>query len=226
MWFAALRGAHEQWTAFNVCDGQMPAQVEDFHAYIIPGSHYSCRDESLAWLPGLLDFVRDCHASSARHDVRLFASCFGCQASALALGGVVGDNPRQRFEFGVKSIRIEPAFYEQRVSLEDEGPATLKMIESHSECVLELPCGGRRLASSAACRNEMFAVGDHVLAVQCHPELEAADAMRIIFPALMKKSRLSTSEAQRAVASMDESLDNAWLMKVVKRFLAAPRAAT
>ena len=222
MWFAPLRGAGEHWSAFDVCGGELPARVEDYDGYVIPGSHHSCRDESLTWLPGLLDFVRDCHASSLGSDVRVFASCFGCQVAALALGGRVDANPSRRFEFGVESIRIEATFYEQCFAPADGWPGDLKMIESHGECVVDLPPGARRLASSRSCHNEMFAVGDRLLAMQCHPELVAADAMRIIFPALMESSRLSATQAERAVASMDEALGSAWLMGVVERFLKAP----
>jgi GMP synthase-like glutamine amidotransferase len=71
-----------------VKDGVLPASPGEFDGYVITGSPASVNDDSLPWVRQLLEFIRAVHA--ARQP--LVGLCFGHQAVARALGGLVARN--------------------------------------------------------------------------------------------------------------------------------------
>ncbi|MHC1651835.1 glutamine amidotransferase [Stenotrophomonas maltophilia] len=92
--------------------------------------------------------------------------CLGAQLMARALGASVAPS-------GGKEIGFSPLL------LTDEGQRSpllalqgIPVLHWHGEA-FELPTGARRLASTPACRHQAFAIGNHALALQCHPELDA-----------------------------------------------------
>ncbi|MEG0185179.1 MAG: glutamine amidotransferase [Stenotrophomonas sp.] len=92
--------------------------------------------------------------------------CLGAQLMARALGAQVAPT-------GGKEIGFAPLL------LTDEGQRSpllalqgIPVLHWHGEA-FELPAGARRLASTPACRHQAFAIGNHALALQCHPELDA-----------------------------------------------------
>lgn len=92
--------------------------------------------------------------------------CLGAQLMATALGARVAPS-------GGKEIGFAPLL------LTDEGQRSplhalqgIPVLHWHGEA-FELPAGARRLASTPACRHQAFAIGNHALALQCHPELDA-----------------------------------------------------
>ena len=107
---------------------------------------------------------------------RLYGGCFGCQIIADALGGKVGYNPspdeRKRFALLAETILIpdpeeftSPAARDLAASMTTKSP---KVIVSHGDCVLEMPEGSVKIASSASCNHEIFLAGQHlnILGVQ------------------------------------------------------------
>lgn len=92
--------------------------------------------------------------------------CLGAQLMARALGASVSPS-------GGKEIGFSPLL------LTDEGQRSpllalqgIPVLHWHGEA-FELPTGACRLASTPACRHQAFAIGNHALALQCHPELDA-----------------------------------------------------
>ena len=57
------------------------------------------------------------------------------------------------------------------------GARPLYALESHGDCVTALPPGAVLLASSATAAVELWALGDTLLASQCHPELALQDVV-------------------------------------------------
>ena len=98
------------------------------------------------------------------------AFCFGHQLIAQALGGAVG---RAAAGWGVgvhtwKVVRDE--------SWMRPAKREFRLLASHQDQVKTLPSGARLLASSKFCPHAAFAVGEHMLAVQGHPEFTKAYA--------------------------------------------------
>jgi GMP synthase (glutamine-hydrolysing) len=58
-------------------------------------------------------------------------------------------------------------------------PKSSVVLHWHRE-TFALPVGAIRLASSEACRNQAFAIGDHVLALQFHLETTPAGAAQLV----------------------------------------------
>jgi len=92
--------------------------------------------------------------------------CLGAQLVARALGASVTP-------MGAKEIGFAP------LSLTDAGLASplralvgIPVLHWHGES-FTLPDGAQRLAATPACAQQAFAIGHHLLALQCHPEVDA-----------------------------------------------------
>jgi GMP synthase-like glutamine amidotransferase len=152
--FAALLQAERpEWrvSAFSVKDGAFPADGARFDGWIITGSPASVHD-SAAWVGRLFGLIREIVARGAP----LFGACFGHQAIAVALGGVVGDNPGG-WVFGAVQTEIEGA--------------QIRLYAAHREQVLTMPEGAIALGGNADCAVGSFAIGSNVLTTQYHPEM-------------------------------------------------------
>ena len=205
-WIDLLQRSGEVWQSCRVWAGELPGAPDAYDGYVLTGSHHSVNDAAQSWLAPLFEFVRDAAAAESR----VFGACFGLQVIATALGGRVENNPDGRFVFGSERIR-----FAGRSHLGE----ALTLLESHAEQATALPPGARRLASSASAENEMFAIGDHVLAVQFHAEFTPAMMLGKILPRLREDGRLDRDEEARALASLDARLDSAHFIAEIRRFL-------
>jgi GMP synthase (glutamine-hydrolysing) len=113
-------------------------------------------------------------AEAARAGTFVLGICYGHQLLAQGLGGAVGPNPRGREMGTVKLDRTPGTRDDPLLGVLDD--ASL-VHTTHVECVLELPPGARRLATTRLDRNQAFAVGPRAWGVQYHPEFDA-DVMR------------------------------------------------
>lgn len=93
----------------------------------------------------------------------IFGICLGAQLVARALGARV-------YPAGVRELGFSP------IALTDAGRASClaafadgDVLHWHGD-TFDLPAGAVHLASSARCRHQAFAFGEHVMAVQFHPE--------------------------------------------------------
>ena len=121
------------------------------------------------WLPRALDTMAELHAKSRA----TFASCWGFQAMAQALGGTVITD-RNRAEVGTAWVElthegeVDPVF----------GPLgkRFRVPIGHEDIVTEIPKSASLLASSDLVKNQAFVFMDKpIYATQFHPELNRAD---------------------------------------------------
>jgi GMP synthase (glutamine-hydrolysing) len=129
--------------------------------------HYSAASES-PWLERSLDALRDLH----RLAKPTFASCWGFQAMAWAMGGRCIHDP-EFAELGTIELqlteagRADPLF--GSLPPEFDGQA------GHQDYVVDLPDDAVHLASSAKVRNQAFQfAGKPIYCTQFHPELDCA----------------------------------------------------
>lgn len=160
---------------FDLLSGAPTAgQIDAADVVLLGGSG----DHSVArggpWLPAALDAMVGLYEAAKP----TFASCWGFQAMARALGGeVVTDH--ERAEVGAIPLHLTEAGKADPVF----APLGERFFgqSGHEDVVLTLPDGAVLLASSERVENEAFRFeGKPIYCTQFHPELAAADlVMRI-----------------------------------------------
>ncbi|KAK1323761.1 hypothetical protein QJS10_CPA02g01626 [Acorus calamus] len=164
------------------------------------------------WIPRLSDALRSLH----RFNKKLLGICFGHQILARALGGKTG-RASVGWEIGIKQLQIDSKMMSQIYGLEMS--PTLNVIESHRDQVLSVPPSAIVLASSEKTEIEMFAVGDCVLGIQCHPEF-SKDVMLDIIHCRLSGDAFSAEVANEAIGSLEKHQpDQQPLQLLCKRFL-------
>jgi GMP synthase-like glutamine amidotransferase len=150
---AMIRSVRPDWrvSVFAVKDRVFPPEGARFDGWLITGSPASVHDGA-PWIDRLKALIRQLDADRQP----TFGACFGHQAIAEALGGRVGENPGG-WVFGLTETEMEGA--------------PIRLYGSHIQQVLELPPEARVTGGNADCPIGSFAVGDHILTTQYHPEM-------------------------------------------------------
>lgn len=178
------------WTLIRVDEREkVPGDPRAFSGIVCMGGPMSVNDD-LDWIPGVLGLVRQAVGA----EVPVLGHCLGSQLMARALGGTVTTTPVKEIGWG-------------HVDVADNDVARhwfgdLRGFESfhwHGE-TFTIPPGATRLASSAHCANQAFALGPH-LAMQCHVEM-TAELIRAWCRSA--KQDLDASQSSPGVQSADE----------------------
>lgn len=144
-----------EFEVFSVKDGIFPASL-DFDGLLITGSPASVHDGA-DWIAKLEALVRDAIAQK----IPMFGACFGHQVIARALGAEVKYNP-EGWVVGQITTEFTP-----------DGKR-YPIYAVHKEQVTTLPDGARTVARTHGCEIAGFAIEDHVLTTQYHPEMSEA----------------------------------------------------
>lgn len=155
----AQRGALLRTTRWYAGDSA-PA-LETFDALIIMGGPMSVNDEvEHPWLIEEKDVVR----RAIRQGMPVLGICLGAQLIASALGArVYPGREREIGWFAIEGLEPGPGAY--------RFPAQISVLHWHGE-TFDLPAGARRLARSAICENQAFCIGERVVGLQFHLEME------------------------------------------------------
>ncbi|NQW11006.1 MAG: type 1 glutamine amidotransferase [Alphaproteobacteria bacterium] len=193
--FEALLGPRlpeARFTAEAAIDGELPKSVDDHDVYILTGSPYGVY-EDVPWIPPLEAFVREAVAA----DKVVIGGCFGHQLVAQALGGrVVKSDKGWGLGVHVHSlVNREPWM--------TGGPDAPHVVVSHQDQVIDPPPGAVVLATSDFCPNAMLRIGDRVLTLQGHPEMNLATVDRLLE---MRRDGLSPEGYAASRASLDDPL--------------------
>lgn len=171
--FARALGCHpERIAVFDVLTTSLTVRdLDRFDMILLGGSgHYSAAGEG-PWLERALDSLRLVHGAGKP----TFASCWGFQAMARAMGGgVIHDLTRA--EVGTHKLFLTDAGRDDPVfgPLGESFPVQM----GHGDCVDRLPPGATLLASSERLRNQAYRFeGLPVYCTQFHPELNRRDML-------------------------------------------------
>lgn len=142
------------------------------------------------WLPAALATMATLYETSKP----TFASCWGFQAMARALGGEVVTD-RARAEVGAAWLELTPEGQSDPVF----GPLErrFQVLIGHQDIVTALPVGATRLASSELVENEAFRFdGKPIYCTQFHPELSRADIVERLaaYPSYLSLTDAATLE--------------------------------
>ncbi len=162
----ALNCRADQIRVFDLLSGvPTVAQLDQVDVVLLGGSGDYSVAEGGDWMPPALEAMRELYDLAKP----TFASCWGFQAMAKALGGdVVTD--MDRAELGTVEVELtevgrgDPLF----APLGDKFLAPM----GHQDCVVRLPPGAKLLASSQKVENQAFCFPDRpIYCTQFHPEL-------------------------------------------------------
>lgn len=210
---------------FEVVDdeagGVAPKTLAGHAALAILGGEMSANDD----LPGLRRaeaLVR----GAVRDGVPTIGHCLGAQLMARALGARVALSPAPEIGWQPLQVLDGPA---AAAWLGAPGPRTV--FQWHHEA-FELPPGASRLAASAACPQQAFALGPH-LALQFHVEVDAEKLQRwsldtdARWDAALRRHPASVQDgaAMRAGAALHLAAQQALADRCYTRWIAACGAA-
>lgn len=197
-----LRAVRPDWqvSSFAVKDGVFPDPQARFDGWLITGSPASVHD-GMPWIDQLKGLIRKIEAQKTP----LFGACFGHQAIAEALGGKVGDNPGG-WVFGLTETTMEGA--------------PIRLYAAHTEQVTQLPDGAVALGGNADCAFGSFAIGDHVLTSQYHPEMTHGFITALIEECA---SALPPDVITKARASLAGRADSVRIAERIARFFEGKR---
>ena len=187
-----------------------PSRLDSIDVVFVGGAGGYSVCDSQPWLLRALDGLR------LLYDLRqpVFASCWGFQAIARALGGEVVHAP-EHAEVGTHLLRLTEAGKQD--PLFGELPESFWAQMGHEDRVETLPPKAIRLASSVLTQNQAYTFADWpVYATQFHPELTADDVTRRVrqYPDYLKLTTgLTLDEFQQRTFDSPESA------ALIRRFL-------
>ncbi len=164
--------------------GPLPS-LDGVDHVIVLGAVWSVYEDRISeWIGAELDWIRQADAAG----VPVLGICFGAQALTAALGGQVERAPRM--EIGWTTVEtLEPDVIE-------EGP----WLEFHGDVCLPPP-GARLLARNELCV-QAFSIGRH-LAVQFHPEVDAAQLRRWLSPEARAEAEAVGQDPEKLIAQTE-----------------------
>ena len=197
---------------YDAINGELPADLYECDAWIATGSKYSVNDD-YQWIRDLEDFVRRVAASS----VPFVGVCFGHQLIASALGGLVVQSERG-WGVGVKEVEIAKG-----LEWADPGVESYRVLTSHADQVEVLPTGARVIGWNEHCPVSMMGIGDTILGIQGHPEMEPALTEALIRDRL--GSAIPEETALAGLESFERDPENKmladWMLRFINQALSA-----
>ncbi len=168
----ALRSAPEQIRTYDLLSGvPTRAQLDQVDVVLLGGSGDYSVAEGGPWLPAALEAMRELYDWSKP----TFASCWGFQAMAKALGGDV-INDLSRAELGTHDCRLTSTG--QRDPIFGPLGESFRAQMGHQDIVVRLPKDAILLASTETVENQAFTFPDKPMyCTQFHPELNRANLL-------------------------------------------------
>lgn len=183
--------------------GQPFPPANQYDGVIIFGGATSANDcQEHAWVRDELTFIESC----LEHNTPFFGICLGAQMLARVLGSAVSSHPDNLNEIGfceVKPTALGGCFLNQ----------PLRFMQWHHEG-FELPDGAKHLAYSDLFANQAYSIGEHIVGVQFHPEVNL-DVLRVWHERNKSRPTGVLDDATRAIHIADaiecEQSITAWL---------------
>ena len=218
MFLSLLSEPDQHWDVFDVEHGRFPPSLGDYAGVVLTGGPASATDD-VPWVKELLNTVRACRDGA----IPLLGICFGLQVVAQALGGQVAPNP-EGWEIGL--VELEPIAAgapPSPLTGANTAPLTgkaapLRILEVHQDIASRLPPGAVPLARSARTPFEAFTLGERILCLQGHPEMDN-DAVLELIGEREQRGLLPPLRAAEGRKSLENSPHRPFFRNWLKRFL-------
>jgi GMP synthase-like glutamine amidotransferase len=152
--------------------GQPCPSPSDFDWLVVMGGPMGVHDDAkYPWLPAEKRFIAE-SIDQGRH---VLGICLGAQLIADVLGARVVKNRHREIGW----FPIHPAKEIASTLLGPVFPAPLEVFHWHGD-TFEIPSAGVPFASSEACQNQGFMVGDRVVGLQFHLETTPESARALV----------------------------------------------
>lgn len=201
---------------FDLLGGLLrPSDLAEVDLVLLGGSGAYSAATGGPWFPTALESLRTVHASG----VPAFASCWGFQAMAAAMGGEVV-NDRSRAEIGTHDLVLAPAARADPVF--GGLGSSFKAQMGHEDRVETLPPHATLLASSALVANQAYRFDDApVYCTQFHPELDASGILARLSAYPRYLAEVAGTTYEEIVARLEETPEaNSLLRRFVDAFVA------
>lgn len=211
---ARLRALRPDWVyeVLSVKDGVFPPCAPAYDGYLITGSPASVNNATLPWVEPLMASIRELD----RFQVPTVGLCFGHQAIAKALGGVVGHNP------GGWCLGVAETDVKHAEGWMQPEKSHLNLFAAHNEQVLTPPAQARVLSQSDFCPVGSFAVGQHFFTSQYHPEISRQFMTDLL---VYLDGKLDAALIAQARSQVNNPLDDELMFRWIVQFLEMPRTA-
>ena len=200
-----LLGPQHEFATFDVCNGELPAQLESCAAYVITGSASGVYDGD-SWIDPLKEFVRGASGRSA-----MVGICFGHQLMAEAFGGRVIKSPKG---WGIGLHRYD---VQERAAWMDD-VHSIAVPASHQDQIVKLPDDARLLGGSEFTQYGIVEYPQRrAMSLQSHPDFSPEYAAALI--ELRRSSKYSNEQADRALQTLRPPNDRARVGTGLAQFL-------
>jgi GMP synthase-like glutamine amidotransferase len=167
-----LRAAGHSVGCTRLYAGEKLPSTDAFDLLIVMGGPMGANDEAeLPWMAAEKALIRQ----AIDEQKRVLGVCLGAQLIAAVLGARVFKNAHREIGW----FEIERCGDAAKHPLGRIVPESAEVFHWHGD-TFDLPAEAVRLASSKACLNQAFALGQHVLALQFHLETTRDSASKLI----------------------------------------------
>ena len=166
MFQRALDTLEVSWDVFDVFAHRFPDEIHIYRGAVICGSSDNLSPNPPSYSAQLFALIRQCENIP---QFRLLGVCYGAQAIAMALGGVISQCASPVCGIASLEFTADMYFLVNRLGV---AATPCSIISTHSQCITCLPRDSILLAKSAYTPNECFLVGRYrnLLGLQSHPE--------------------------------------------------------
>jgi GMP synthase-like glutamine amidotransferase len=150
------------YTCFHESNFSLP-DIASIDALLIMGGHMNVKEEAIfPWLKQEKEFIRRAIDAGKK----IIGICLGAQLVAAALGSNVFANSNK--EIGFFPVHFTPAALEHPFFSHFKNPSTV--FHWHGD-TFDLPPDAALIASTAVCKNQAYLIGNNVLGLQFHFEM-------------------------------------------------------